>query len=165
MPSYTATRGINCRRYFATSVTADSEAEALAKARELMDPEHAGKWFPDFERSNNAQSMGHIDDLLMPTEGADESLSIVDDDGEVKIDFTDIPNADEPASFADLLAFARRVARFTTPEDEFAENQEGYATADDMAADFDGDRLFGEYQAFMAMVREARTLLKFPKEG
>lgn len=165
MPNYTATRGINCRRYFATSVTADNEAEALAKARELMDPEHAGKWFPDFERSNNAQSMGHIDDLLMPTEGADESLSIVDDVGEVKIDFTDIPNADEPACFADLLAFARRVARVSTPEDEFADDPQGCTDAEELVRYMDGDRLFGEYLAFMDTVRKARALLKFPKEG
>lgn len=164
MPKFIAVRGINARRYFMAQVEAETPEAAFAAARVLLEPEHAGKWSPDFERSDKHNSMGHINDLLEPPTASEETLSITDASNEIHIDFTDIPNEVEPACYTDLLAFARRMARMTTPEDEFAEDPQGCTDAEELVRYMDGDRLFGEYQAFMSMVREARALLKFPKE-
>jgi hypothetical protein len=60
------------------------------------------------------------------------------------------------------LAFINRMAQFTTPEDEFADPERGIAavheTVEDYVADLDDERLCSEYQTFMEMVREARTI-------
>lgn len=60
------------------------------------------------------------------------------------------------------LAFINRMAQFTTPEDEFAEPERGiakvHATVEDYVADLDDERLCSEFQTFMDMVREARTI-------
>lgn len=61
-------------------------------------------------------------------------------------------------SSPDMLAFIDRMARFTTPEDEFAEDPQGYEDADEMVADMDDERLCGEYATFMEMIREARKV-------
>ena len=66
--------------------------------------------------------------------------------------------------YSDLLAFARRMAWMTTPQDEFEDDPQGFEDAEGLVADMSDDRLFGEYHTFMEMVREARALLKFPKE-
>lgn len=62
------------------------------------------------------------------------------------------------------LDFVRTMASMTTPEDEFAEHggdDDGrrYDSVDDYVSDLDSDRLYGEYDAFMSMVRDARTIL------
>lgn len=141
MPEFIATRGTNCRRYFDTTVTAATPEEAFEKAKALMDTGCALAWLPS--------RYGHIisDDLSEPCCATEDALSIVDESGEVLIDFTDVPNDVEPASYGDLLAFAKRMARVATPEDELVSDPQGY-----------------DYHAFMAMAREARALLKFPKE-
>ena len=84
--------------------------------------------------------------------------------GEVLMGPTDVPNEDEPASYGDLLAFARRMAWMTTPQDEFEDDPQGFEDVEGLVADMSDDRLFSEYHIFMEMVREARALLKFPKE-
>lgn len=58
----------------------------------------------------------------------------------------------------DLLKFIDQMARFTTPEDEFADDPQDYEDADEMVADMDDERLCSEYATFMSMVREARKL-------
>lgn len=164
MPKFIAVRGMNARRYWMTQIEADTAEAALTAARVLLEPEHAGKWSPDFQRSDNHNSMGHINDLLDPPTASEETVSITDETNEMHIDFTDIPNEMEPACYTDLLAFARRMAQMTTPQDEFADNPQDYEDAEALVADMSDERLGGEYQAFMSMVREARDLLKFPKE-
>ncbi len=141
MPEFIATRGTNCRRYFDAVVTAATPEEAFEKAKVLMGTESALEW--------TTSAYGHkvSDDLSEPCCVTEDALSIVDESGEVLIDFTDVPNDVEPASYGDLLAFARRMARMATPEDELVSDPQGY-----------------DYHAFMAMAREARALLKFPKE-
>lgn len=76
----------------------------------------------------------------------------------------------------DAIEFVERMARFTTPEDEFAEKHAidvayanqmgteitGYADVDEMIADMDDERLCDEYTTFMDMVRAARKI--FPAE-
>lgn len=165
MPKFIAVRGMNARRYWMTQVEADTPEAALTAARVLLETEHAGKWSPDYERSNNHQSMGHINDLLEPPIASEETVSITDETNEMHIDFTDIPNEMEPAHYSGLLAFARRMAQMITPEDEFADDPQDYEDAEALVADMSDERLGGEYQTFMAMVREARDLLKFPKEA
>ncbi|ESY35712.1 hypothetical protein X748_13935 [Mesorhizobium sp. LNJC386A00] len=64
--------------------------------------------------------------------------------------------------------FVKQMARLTTPEEEFdARKGEdgkifdgGYEDVGEMIADFDDDRLCGEYSAFMDMVRAAKELVK-----
>lgn len=62
-----------------------------------------------------------------------------------------------------LKAYVESMARMTTPEDEFADPEhtasKQYADADKYRFDFSDDRLFGEFDAFMAMVEDARKLL------
>lgn len=158
MPKFIATRGTNCRRYHDTMVTAATPKEAFEKAKALMGPKDALEWLPS--------RYGHIisDDLSEPYCVTEDALSIVDEGGEVQIDFTDVPNDVEPTSYGDLLAFARRMARMITPQDEFEDDPRGFEDAEGLVADMSGDRLFSEYHIFMEMVREARALLKFPKE-
>lgn len=62
------------------------------------------------------------------------------------------------------LDFVRTMASMTTPEDEFADldgEDDGrrYDSVEDYVSDLSSDRLFGEYDAFMSMVRDARTIL------
>lgn len=158
MPKYTATRGTNCRRYFDTEVEAATPKEAFEKAKALMGTESALDWLPS--------RYGHriSDDLSEPCCATEDALSITDKDGEVQIDFTDVPNDVEPTSYGDLLAFARRMAWMTTPQDEFEDDPQGFEDVEGLVADMSDDRLFSEYHIFMEMVREARALLKFPKE-
>lgn len=158
MPKYTATRGANCRRYYDTEIEAATPEEAFEKAKLLMHEDHASAWVPS--------QHGHkvSDDLSEPCCAMEGSLSVVDEeDDEVLLDFTAIPTENEPAHYHGLLAFARRVARMSTPEDEFEDDPQGHACVDDLVADMSGDRLFDEYQAFMTLVRDARYMLAFPK--
>ena len=146
MARYELTRGINCRRYFTTTVEANSPEDAFEKGKALLAPEHAGLWSPDFARSDNHNSMGHVNDLLEPCSAAEEALCVYEPGGDIALDFTDIPNADEPASYAALLAFARRVANMVDVPD--------FDLMDD-------DRLESETAALRAMVGEARTVLGY----
>ncbi|TIR24008.1 MAG: hypothetical protein E5X34_13210 [Mesorhizobium sp.] len=68
----------------------------------------------------------------------------------------------------DLLAYVRRMAQFTTPEDEF-EDRKGedgkvhddgisYESADELLADFSDERLGDEFATFCEMIQEARRV-------
>lgn len=117
---------------------------------------------------------GHkpADDLLDPTQGANETLSVVDEGDEVLIDFTDVPNADEPANFSALLAFVRRVADLETWEDrlrrEYADGSDdgslhGYSFEDyARSADKDLVYLEGQDEAVEKLVALARAILAAP---
>lgn len=52
--------------------------------------------------------------------------------------------------------FTRRVAQLSLPEDECPEGQD----LDDYIANLDEERLFGEYHAFMEIIRAARAIVK-----
>lgn len=52
--------------------------------------------------------------------------------------------------------FTRRVAQLSLPEDECPEGQD----LDDYIAGLDEERLFGEYAAFMEIIRAARAIVK-----
>lgn len=60
------------------------------------------------------------------------------------------------------LAFIDRMAQFTTPEDEFNDpefsHKGKYADIAEYVSDMSDERLCGEYEAFMCMVREARRI-------
>ncbi|RWC91666.1 MAG: hypothetical protein EOS72_03150 [Mesorhizobium sp.] len=68
----------------------------------------------------------------------------------------------------DLLTFVRRMAQFTTPEDEFEERKDedgrvyddgiSYESADELLADFSDERLGDEFATFCEMIQEARRL-------
>lgn len=59
--------------------------------------------------------------------------------------------------------FINRMAQFTTPEDEFKDDPQGYADAEELKSDYSDDRLCDDHSAFMHMVREAREILKGEK--
>lgn len=86
-----------------------------------------------------------------------------------------LPTGFMPINGEAMLDFARRMARFTTPEDEFEAlkakhgvNQDGsvsdgdlgsFADVEELVSELSDERLCSEYATFMEMVREARKLL------
>jgi len=68
-----------------------------------------------------------------------------------------------------LLAFAKMMAGFTTPEDEFNDpefdHKDSYDDVDEMVSDMSDERLCGEYATFMEMIREARSIMTPEKNG
>lgn len=79
------------------------------------------------------------------------------------------PNLGDTAAAVD---FVHQMARFTTPENEWAAQRSdeeavaadmgthvmGYADVDELIADMDDERLRSEYATFMDMVRRAREI-------
>lgn len=86
-------------------------------------------------------------------------------DGEWTDEFWSPPAPVGAPRYSDLESFARKVSRMTLPEDEFAEmvaggkNLNGYADADEYAADVSDDRLMDEWWALRKLIAESRAML------
>ncbi|MEM7303389.1 MAG: hypothetical protein AAF468_20100 [Pseudomonadota bacterium] len=132
---------VRCYREFA--IRANTEAEAEEKIRACL-------------LENGHEDVRPIDDWDPNEEQGGYAFAFCDDDerlGEFK-------NIKEPGlpKYQDLHGFVRKMANFTTPEDEHRDHPGSYSCPVDLLADFSDDRLFGEHATFMDMVREARLL-------
>lgn len=67
-----------------------------------------------------------------------------------------------------IINLVNNLARMTLPEDEVNTTGLDEAAAEEKIeehiCEFDDDRLFGEYQTFMSVIRDARSLLKTGNE-
>jgi hypothetical protein len=133
-----------------------TETEAEAYADEMMRAEWASHGPDDDE---TGESLPYPGDWR---EAQDLILDFYNDGSwgqwQVTQHTIETPDVSHPAA-----AFINRMAQFTTPEDEFndPENQDNvavYSDVEEYISDMSDDRLCGEYEAFMCMVREARTI-------
>lgn len=97
----------------------------------------------------------------------DEIAFLGDDSSNDEIE-VDMRADNKPFSWC-CVDFVERIGRLTTPEDELFDpdlgNGERYNSVDEMLSDMSDERLFSEYHTFMQFIRDARSLLKTPRDN
>lgn len=140
---------VTMRAMAQTTIMAANDEAAEKIARGMSPDDFCFSWMKTEDMSIEGDETFHIEAV----DGDDDPIEI------------DMRRPAEPFSW-DAVHLVKRLASLTTPEDEFNDPDNGhkanYASVDEYIADLSDERLTGEYETFMALIREARSMLKDP---